>query len=149
MGARETGRNISWWQSDDPGQVWPGEDEDQAVEDAPKVFDESTLSSGSGGQADGQGQGAQSDGQPQAERRVSDDDANEPWVEVRRVKKVTVVLLSVFLGCVGAQHIYSGHYILGALSLMVVWSHVPWFIGLVEGFVLMLKPADAEGCIVV
>lgn len=121
MGARETGRNISWWQSDDPGQVWPGEDEDQAVEDAPKVFDESTLSYG----ADGQPQGAQPDGQPQAERRVSDDDANEPWVEARRVKKVTVVLLSVFLGCVGAQHFYSGHYILGILSLMVVWSHVP------------------------
>lgn len=145
MGARETGRNNSWWQSDDPGQVWPGEDEDQAVEDAPKVFDDDTLSYG----ADGQPQDAQPDGQPQATRRVSDDDSNEPWVEARRVKKVTVVLLSVFLGCVGAQHFYSAHYILGILSLMLVWSRVPWFIGLVEGFVLMLKPADADGCIVV
>lgn len=136
---------MSWWQNDDSDQVWPSEDDDQAVEDAPEVLDEGTPSYG----ADGQPQATQADGQPQATRRVSDDDAKEPWVEARRVKKVTVVLLSVFLGGVGAQHFYSGHYILGALSLMVVWSHVPWFIGLVEGFVLMLKPADADGCIVV
>ncbi len=136
---------MFWWQNDDPDQVWPGEDEDQAVEDVPEVFDDDTLSYG----ADGQPQDAQPDGQPQATRRVSDDDSNEPWVEARRVKKVTVVLLSVFLGCVGAQHFYSAHYILGILSLMLVWSRVPWFIGLVEGFVLMLKPADADGCIVV
>jgi hypothetical protein len=65
------------------------------------------------------------------------------------VNKVAYVVFAILLGGIGLHKFYSGKIGMGILYLIFCWTSIPSIIGLVEGIIAALKPADANGNIVV
>ena len=65
------------------------------------------------------------------------------------VNKVAYVVFAILLGGIGLHKFYSGKIGMGILYLIFCWTSIPSIIGLVEGIIVALKPADANGNIVV
>ncbi|HGC8430256.1 TPA: TM2 domain-containing protein [Streptococcus agalactiae] len=63
----------------------------------------------------------------------------------RKVNKVIYVLLALFLGEFGLHKFYAGKTGTGILYLIFCWTFIPRFIGVVEGILAILKPADQDG----
>ncbi|MGT2747116.1 TM2 domain-containing protein [Streptococcus penaeicida] len=64
---------------------------------------------------------------------------------MRKVNKVIYVLLALFLGEFGLHKFYAGKNGKGILYLIFCWTLIPGFIGVVEGIMAILTPADDEG----
>ncbi|MFS5643729.1 TM2 domain-containing protein [Streptococcus agalactiae] len=62
----------------------------------------------------------------------------------RKVNKVIYVLLALFLGEFGLHKFYAGKTGTGILYLIFCWTFIPGFIGVVEGILAILKPADQD-----
>ena len=65
------------------------------------------------------------------------------------VNKVAYVVFAILHGGIGLHKFYSGKIGMGILYLIFCWTSIPSIIGLVEGIIAALKPADANGNIVV
>ncbi|HEO4191901.1 TPA: TM2 domain-containing protein [Streptococcus agalactiae] len=63
----------------------------------------------------------------------------------RKVNKVIYVLLALFLGEFALHKFYAGKTGTGILYLIFCWTFIPGFIGVVEGILAILKPADQDG----
>lgn len=63
----------------------------------------------------------------------------------RKVNKVIYVLLALFLGEFGLHKFYASKTGTGILYLIFCWTFIPGFIGVVEGILAILKPADQDG----
>lgn len=65
----------------------------------------------------------------------------------KRVKKLTYILLALFLGGIGAHKFYSGKTLMGVIYLVFCWTYIPAIIALIEMIVAITKKSDAEGYI--
>ena len=65
------------------------------------------------------------------------------------VSKIVYVILAILLGGVGVHKFYVGKWGMGILYLLFCWSGIPAIIGLIEGIMAALKPADANGNIII
>ena len=59
------------------------------------------------------------------------------------------MILAILLGGVGVHKFYVGKWGMGILYLLFCWSGIPAIIGLIEGIMAALKPADANGNIII
>jgi hypothetical protein len=57
--------------------------------------------------------------------------------------RVVAALLAIFLGSLGAHKFYLGRIGLGILYLLLCWTFLPGFIGLIEGFLYLTMTEDA------
>jgi len=64
------------------------------------------------------------------------------------VNKVTYALLAFFLGGLGVHKFYASQTGMGILYLVFCWTFIPSIIALIEGIVVLTKPADANGNVV-
>ncbi len=64
------------------------------------------------------------------------------------VSKVIYIILALFLGGLGVHKFYSGKIGMGIVYILFCWSGVPSVIALVEAIVAAVKPADAQGNII-
>ncbi len=69
------------------------------------------------------------------------------FIQRRKIyaKKIIYVLLALFLGEFGLHKFYAGKTGTGILYLIFCWTFIPGFIGVVEGILAILKPADQDG----
>lgn len=65
------------------------------------------------------------------------------------VNKTTYLLLTFFLGGLGAHKFYSGKTGLGILYLVFCWTYIPSLIALIEFIIACFKTADRQGRILV
>ena len=63
------------------------------------------------------------------------------------VKKVTYVLLALFLGGLGIHNFYAGKTGLGILYLVFCWTFIPAVAALIQAIIALCKNSDANGCI--
>lgn len=65
------------------------------------------------------------------------------------VKKVTYVLLALFLGGLGIHNFYAGKAGLGILYLVFCWTLIPSFAALVQAIAALCKASDANGYVII
>jgi TM2 domain-containing membrane protein YozV/type II secretory pathway pseudopilin PulG len=61
----------------------------------------------------------------------------------RPASKSTLLLLTFFLGGLGAHRFYLGNYILGTIYLLFFWTAIPGLIAFVEFLVFLLTSSDS------
>lgn len=66
-----------------------------------------------------------------------------------KVNKILYSVLSFFLGGLGVHKFFVNKTGLGLLYLLFCWTGIPGVIGIIEGIVAILKPADKDGCIII
>ena len=66
-----------------------------------------------------------------------------------KVNKILYSALSFFLGGLGVHKFFVNKTGLGLLYLLFCWTGIPGVIGIIEGIVAILKPADKYGCIII
>ena len=68
---------------------------------------------------------------------------------MKSVDKVVYCLLAFFLGGIGIHKFYVGKTSSGILYLLFCWTGIPALIAFIEFIVVICKPADADGNILV
>lgn len=65
------------------------------------------------------------------------------------VNKWVYVLITLILGGIGGHKFYAGKVGLGVAYLLFCWTLIPAFLAFIELIIALLKPADANGNIIV
>ena len=66
-----------------------------------------------------------------------------------KVNKILYSVLSFFFFFLGVHKFFVNNTGLGLLYLLFCWTGIPGVIGIIEGIVAILKPADKDGCIII
>ena len=66
-----------------------------------------------------------------------------------KVNKIIYSVLSFFLGGLGVHKFFVNKTGLGIIYLLFCWTGIPGVIGIIEGILAILKPADKEGNIII
>ncbi|HEM9634218.1 TPA: NINE protein [Streptococcus agalactiae] len=61
------------------------------------------------------------------------------------VNKLVYLLLTLFLGGLGAHKFYTGKIGTGFIYLLFSWSGIPSFIAFIEFLIALSKPTDSNG----
>lgn len=72
---------------------------------------------------------------------------NTPSMPGKPIKKVTYVLLAIFLGGLGIHNFYAGKTGLGILYLLFCWTFIPSIAALVQAIIALCQTADENGYI--
>lgn len=56
--------------------------------------------------------------------------------------KIVAAVLAILLGGFGAHKFYQGNMKLGVVYLVLFWTIIPFFVGLVEGVLMLLSDDD-------
>lgn len=62
-----------------------------------------------------------------------------------KVNKIAYALLAFFLGGLGIHKFYVKRTKMGLLYLIFCWTGIPGVIGIIEGIMAALKPANSSG----
>ncbi|MCI2848421.1 TM2 domain-containing protein [Staphylococcus hominis] len=66
-----------------------------------------------------------------------------------KVNKIIYSVLAFFLGGLGVHKFFVNKTGLGIIYLLFCWTGIPGVIGIIEGILAILKPADKEGNIII
>ncbi len=69
--------------------------------------------------------------------------------DLKKVDKTSYILLSMLLGGFGVHKFYAGKTALGVVYLIFCWTYIPAILGFIEGIVVINKPADKFGKVIV